>query len=248
MHDALQVSWPGLSAIHLRAGLNTGQQLILLEGEGDEQPELELDLPASVALLARRGVQPLIGQPWIEEEVAGRRYRISARSFFHTNTAAAEAMQQVVLDYAQAGPLDTVVDAYCGAGFLTLPLAELAGKVIGIDSSPDALEDLAVNAGDMDNVEAHEGAVEEVAPALLNQGQSVAILVLDPPRAGAGPGALSSLLALAPRRVVYVSADPAALARDAVHLAAAGYRLVEVQPVDLSPQTFQVQSVGLFTA
>jgi 23S rRNA (uracil1939-C5)-methyltransferase len=118
--------------------------------------------------------------------------------------------------------------------------------VIGVESSPSACEDFQFNAGDQPNISLHEGAVEEVLPALRSEGLRTDIVVLDPPRAGAGPEVIRELAALEPRRIVYVSCDPATLARDAVHLTAAGYRLVEAQPVDLFPQTFHVETVALW--
>jgi 23S rRNA (uracil1939-C5)-methyltransferase len=125
-------------------------------------------------------------------------------------------------------------------------LADLAGQATGIESSPSACEDFAFNAGDRESVALHEGAVEQVLPALRELGQRADLIVLDPPRAGTGPEVLRELAALGPRRMVYVSCDPATLARDAVHLATAGYRLIEVQPVDLFPQTYHVETVALW--
>ena len=176
----------------------------------------------------------------------GRRYRVSAESFFQVNTVGAAALVEIVTAYADPQPGDVLLDAYCGAGLFALALAELAGEVIGVESSPSACEDFEFNAGEQTNISLHEGAVEQVLPALRSEGQRVDIVVLDPPRAGAGPEVIRELAALGPRRMVYVSCDPATLARDAVYLAAAGYRLVEAQPVDLFPQTFHVETVALW--
>jgi 23S rRNA (uracil1939-C5)-methyltransferase len=246
LHAALDVAWPELTGVSLRAGINTGQALILFETAGEDTPELELDVPAACALLTPRGVKPLIGEPWFEEEVAGWRYRISAESFFQVNTAGAEALVAVVSEYAQLRSADVLLDAYCGVGLFTLALADAAAEVIGIESSPSACEDFAWNAGALPNVSLHEGAVEEVLPALRSQSQAADVVIVDPPRAGAGPEVIRELTALGPRRVVYVSCDPATLARDAVHLAAAGYRLLDAQPVDLFPQTYHVETVTVW--
>ena len=197
-------------------------------------------------MLTRRGLTPLIGEPWVFIEVLGRRYRVSAESFFQVNTVGAAALVEIVTAYADPQPGDVLLDAYCGAGLFALALAELAGEVIGVESSPSACEDFEFNAGEQTNISLHEGAVEQVLPALRSEGQRVDIVVLDPPRAGAGPEVIRELAALGPRRMVYVSCDPATLARDAVHLAAAGYHLVEAQPVDLFPQTFHVETVALW--
>jgi 23S rRNA (uracil1939-C5)-methyltransferase len=246
LHTALDVAWPELTGVSLRTGVNTSQALILFETTGDDAPELEINLPAACALLTPHGVKPLIGEPWIVEEVAGRRYRVSAESFFQVNTAAAEALVAVVTQYAQLRPNDVLLDAYCGVGLFALSLAGLAAEVIGIESSPSACEDFAFNAGDAANVTLHEGAVEEVLLVLRSQRQHVDVVVMDPPRAGAGPEVIRELAALGPRRIVYVSCDPATLARDAVDLASVGYRLIEAQPVDLFPQTYHVETVALW--
>ena len=246
LHAALDVAAAGLTGVSLRVGVNTGQALILLETAGEEAPELEINLPAACALRTPRGIQPLIGQPWIEEEVAGRRYRVSAESFFQVNTAGAEALVEVVRGYVAPRPGDVLLDAYCGVGLFTLALAGVVAEAIGIEAAPSACEDFACNAGEQMNVVLHEGAVEEVLPVLLAQGQRADLVVLDPPRAGAGREVIRGLAGLGPRRIVYVSCDPATLARDSVHLAAAGYRLVEAQPVDLFPQTYHVETVALW--
>lgn len=246
LHAALDAAEAGVTGVSLRAGINTGEALLLLETAGDEQPELEINLPAAVALRTSGGIQPLIGEPWVYEEVLGRRYRVSAESFFHLNTVGAAALVELVMAYADLQPDDAVLDLYCGVGLFTLALAEHAGAVIGVESSPAACEDFAINAGDRMNVALHEGNVEHVLPALRVEGLRCDVVVMDPPRAGAGAEVIREIAACAPRRIVYVSADPASLARDAVHLAAAGYRLVEAQPVDLCPQTYYVETVGVW--
>ena len=237
---------PTLRGVRLRAGLNTGQALVLLESAGEAVPELVVEQEVACALLTPRGVQPLIGQPWIEEEVAGQRYRVSATSFFQVNTAGAAALVDTVDAYLDAEAGDTLLDAYCGVGLFTVPLAGRVREVIGIESSPSAMEDLAYNARDLGNVTLHEGPVEEVLPALVAQEQHVDLAVIDPPRAGAGPAVLGDLARLGPRRIIYVSCDPATLARDTVTLAGAGYDLREAQPIDLFPQTYHIETVAWF--
>lgn len=246
LHGALELADFPLQEISLRAGINTGETLILLTGSTEELPELELNMPASVALRVPRGLQALVGHPWLTEEVLARGYRVSAESFFQVNTVGAAALVELVTAYADVRPGNVLLDAYCGVGLFSLPLADGAGKVIGIEEAPSACEDFAINAGERDNVELHEGPVEAVLPALRAQGQAVDIVVIDPPRAGAGPQVIADLAVLGPRRIVYVSCDPATLARDAVHLARAGFHLVEAQPVDLFPQTFHVETIALW--
>jgi 23S rRNA (uracil1939-C5)-methyltransferase len=138
-----------------------------------------------------------------------------------------------------------VLDAYCGVGLFTTHLAERAGLVLGIESAPAAVADLLENTADLDNVEVIEGPVEAVLPD-LDPDDPLDAAVVDPPRSGLDRFALDALVSLAPARLVYVSCDPATLARDAKRLVRAGYRLVEVQPVDMFPQTYHVESVALF--
>jgi tRNA/tmRNA/rRNA uracil-C5-methylase (TrmA/RlmC/RlmD family) len=250
LHGALQVDYPELTGIRIRASENTDDALVLFqmtaEADGAAAPEIEIDLPAAVALRGERGIQPLIGEPFIAEDVNGVVYQISPLSYFPPNTAGAAALVDVVLSYAGAQPGDAILDLYCGVGLFSVPLANTGASVTGVDSNPAACEDFAFNAGQLANVELHEGAVEEVLPPLLAAGQRVDVVVLDPPHTGAGPDVLRMLTDLGPRRVIYVADDPATLARDAVHLVNLGFRLVEAQPIDLQPQTFHVETVALW--
>ncbi len=191
-------------------------------------------------------MQPLIGEPYITEEVRGLTYRVSPLTYFPPNTAGAAALVDAVLSYADVQPGQVVLDAYCGAGLFSMPLADAGGVVIGVESNAAACEDFAANAGARENLTLHEGAVEEVLPALLAEGQRADVVVLDPPRTGVGPDVLRMLADFAPSRLIYVAGDPAGLARDAVHLAGLGYRLAEAQPIDLQPQTFRVDTVALW--
>ena len=245
LHAALDVDFPELTGIRIRAAEANDDALVLFETAA-KAPEIEIDLPAAVAIRGERGIQPLIGEPVIAEEVNGTPLRISPLSYFPPNTAGAAALVDVVLAYAGVQPGQAVLDAYCSVGLFSIPLADAGARVIGVESNAAACEDFAANAGDRENIELHEGAVEEVLPALAADGQRVDVFVLDPPRAGAGPDVLRMAADLSPSRLVYVASDPASLARDAVHLAALGYRLVEAQPVDLQPQTFRIETVALW--
>ena len=246
LHNALDVTWPELQGVSLRAGVNSDDALIVLEARGAEGPEMEIDLPASVVLVTERKVETMIGDPWITEFVAGRSYRVSSSSFFQVNTVGANALVDLVVDYADLRPTDVVLDAFCGVGLFALALADDALEVIGIESSPSACEDFAWNARGLPHVTLHEGAVDAVLPVLNELGQRVNVAVLDPPRSGAGQIVIKALAALRPRRIIYVSCDPATLARDSVYLNEAGYRLIEATPVDMFPQTPHVETVALW--
>jgi 23S rRNA (uracil1939-C5)-methyltransferase len=124
-------------------------------------------------------------------------------------------------------------------------LSAAAERVVGIEANPDVVSDAAVNLEDTDNVELYQGAVEEILPVLVDVPFDV--VVLDPPRGGVEPEVIDDLLEIRASRIVYVSCDPATFARDARRLAAGGYRLAEVTPVDMFPQTYHIETVSLLT-
>jgi 23S rRNA (uracil1939-C5)-methyltransferase len=246
LYATLDLDMEGLHRLGLRVGTATGDQMLIFEVAQDLPPSLEIDLPVSCVLLLSDGQHAnLIGHNHITETVANHTYRISAPSFFQINTSQAEQLVRLVLECLDLRGDETVLDAYCGVGLFTVPLAERAGLVVGIELAPSAIADMMENTADLDNVDIIEGPVEAVLPDL---DLSLDAAVVDPPRAGVDRFALDALIASHPARVVYVSCDPATLARDAKRLARAGYRLVEVQPVDMFPQTYHVESVALFVA
>jgi 23S rRNA (uracil1939-C5)-methyltransferase len=245
LYATLDLELEGLLRLSLRAGTQTGDRMLVFEMNDDLPPSLESDLPVSCVLLLSDGQHVnLIGSNHIAEVVAGRAYRISAPSFFQVNTPQAEQLVQLVTGYLDLKGSEVVLDAYCGVGLFTARLAERVGLVVGIELAPAAVEDLLENTAEFDNVDVIEGPVEAVLPDL---DMAFDAAVVDPPRAGLDRLALDALVEHRPARLAYVSCDPATLARDAGRLTAAGYRLVEVQPVDLFPQTYHVESVALFT-
>ncbi len=244
LYDALDLELPDLTALTLRAGTATGDRMLILETAEDEAPELEIDLPLSCILLTSDGVPvTLIGEGYLTERVAGYTYRVSAPSFFQANTAQAERLVSLVLDYLAPESHEVVLDGYCGVGLFTLPLAQRAGLVVAVEADPYAVDDLLTNAADLENVEVVEGPMEAV---LVDRAGALDAAVVDPPRTGLSPEALEGLIAAHPARLVYVSCDPATLARDARRLTAAGYRLEAVQPVDMFPQTYHIETVSLW--
>ncbi len=246
LYAALDLDLEGLIRLSLRAGTATGDAMLIFEMADDLPPALEIDLPVSCVLLLSDGMHVnLIGSNHITEIVAGRTYRISAPSFFQVNTTQTGQLVRLVTEYLDLRGDETVLDAYCGVGLFTAHLAERAGLVVGVELAPTAVADLLENTAEFDNVEVIEGPVEVVLPDLDVPLDGA---VVDPPRAGVDRFALDALVARRPARVVYVSCDPATLARDAKRLVRAGYRLVEVQPVDMFPQTYHIESVALFVS
>jgi 23S rRNA (uracil1939-C5)-methyltransferase len=243
LYDALDIELPGLRRLSLRAGVNTGERMIILEMAEDQLPEIEVDLPISFVLLLSDGTPvTLVGSSHIHERLAGRTYRVSSPSFFQVNTQQAETLVAAVCTYLNTTVKDAVLDAYCGVGTFALQLAKTAGQVVGIESSAAALADAVENAKGVDNVRFVCGPV---ADHLSTLDLKAPLAVLDPPREGVGPEVVAALARLAVQRIVYVSCDPATLARDVKGMLVAGYALREVQPVDLFPQTYHIESVAL---
>ncbi|NLG27917.1 MAG: 23S rRNA (uracil(1939)-C(5))-methyltransferase RlmD, partial [Chloroflexi bacterium] len=252
LHSLLDELWAALDLeadapprIVLRAGIATGEQMIILEGDDNAVPELEVDLPVSCLYQAADGTLSLLaGDDHYHERLAERDYRVSAPSFFQVNTSQAERMLAVVRGYASLQPGQAVLDAYCGVRALGLSLLQPGVRLVGIESSPWAIDDAAANAREDEDVTLYEGNVEDILPEL---DERYDVVVLDPPRAGCAPQALDAIVRAQPQRIVYVSCDPATLARDVARLSAGGYRLVEAQPVDMFPQTYHVETVALMS-
>jgi 23S rRNA (uracil1939-C5)-methyltransferase len=244
MYGQLDLDWPELTRLSLRAGIHTGERLCVFEAYDDEIPELEVDVPMSCVFRQRDGTDlTLIGSGAYHEILNGQRFRVSAASFFQVNTAQAETMLDVVQTYLDPRPHDTLLDLYSGVGTIGLSMAEHVGQVIGVEEHPAAVLDADHNAGTRSNVDWIQGPVEEILPQLE---AVVSKVVLDPPRSGCKSEVMQALLRLAPERIVYVSCDPTTLARDGVLLSKGGYQLAEVQPIDMFPQTYHVETVSLW--
>jgi len=244
---ALDVDWPQLRQLTLRCGSATGDLMAVFELDHYEDFDIEVDFPVScVVRLADGESVVLMGSSHLVEQVAGRDYRVSASSFFQVNTAGAEVLVDLVQGYLAPVGGETLVDLYCGVGLFGLALAGRVGRVIGVEADRSAADDFRYNAQGLPNVQWIAEAAEVALPRIegpLHEG----LVVLDPPRAGAGAPVIAEIARLEPQRIAYVACDPATLARDARQLVEAGYRLAEVQPVDLFPQTYHVESVALFT-
>jgi 23S rRNA (uracil1939-C5)-methyltransferase len=246
LFEELDIEIEELEGLSLRAGVNTGQQMVIFETTDDEPFGLTVDRPVSCVLMLSDGTPvTLVGRDHLFERVAGHDYRVSAGSFFQMNTAGAEALVNTVTAYLSPRSHETLLDLYCGVGLFSLALAGRVDRVIAIEAHPGAVADARFNAeaAGLDNVRVVAG---DVAAALATLDEPVQAVIADPPRSGCGSAVMGRLTSLQPERLVYVACDPATLARDAKIFATAGYRLVEVQPLDLFPQTYHVESVGLF--
>ena len=187
----------------------------------------------------------LWGRDYITDELCGLRFRLSPRSFYQVNRRQAEILYGVAAELASPGPEDTVLDLYCGTGTIGLTMAGKAGQVIGVESVAEAVEDAERNAEDngVGNARFLCADAGEAAERLRTEGIRPSIVILDPPRKGCAPAVIETIAAMSPGRVVYVSCDPATLARDLKRFEERGYRTEKVQPVDMFPRTPHVECV-----
>ena len=190
-------------------------------------------------------IRVLWGKAAMEDALCGLRFSVSPLSFFQVNPQQTERLYDLALEYAGLTGAETVVDAYCGAGTISLLLAQKAKKVIGIEIVPEAIQNANENAArnGIANAEFHVGATEELLPKLVENGLRPDVIVLDPPRKGCDPAVLQAIIAAAPKRVVYVSCGAPTLARDAKLLTEGGYAAERVQCVDMFCWTGAVETV-----
>ncbi|WP_240344268.1 23S rRNA (uracil(1939)-C(5))-methyltransferase RlmD [Paenibacillus sp. SYP-B3998] len=189
----------------------------------------------------------LWGSEVIYDYIGDVKFAISARSFFQVNPVQTEVLYGKALEYAALTGGETVVDAYCGIGTISLFLAQKAGQVYGVEIVEEAIADARKNAdlNGMTNVHFEAGPAEDVLPEWTRQGVRPDVVVVDPPRKGCDPALLATILELRPQRVVYVSCSASTLARDLRALVDGGYGVAEVTPVDMFPHTVHIESVVL---
>ena len=189
------------------------------------------------------------GRDFLEEELCGMTFRLSVPSFFQINRAQTERLYQKALELAGLTGTETVLDLYCGIGTISLALARRAGQVIGAEIVPEAVADAQANArrNGGPNVRFLCGDAGQAAFQLAQEGIRPQVICVDPPRKGLAPEVPEVLASMAPERIVYVSCDPATLARDVKRFAALGYQTVSAQAVDLFPRTQHVETVVLLS-
>jgi 23S rRNA (uracil1939-C5)-methyltransferase len=189
----------------------------------------------------------LWGNEVIYDYIGDVKFAISALSFYQINPDQTKVLYEKALEYADLNGEDTVIDAYCGIGTISLFLAQKARKVFGVEIVPEAIEDAKRNAelNGITNAEFAVGEAETVIPKWYKEGNAADVLVVDPPRKGCDEALLQTIIEMKPKKVVYVSCNPATLARDLRILEDGGYKTVEVQPVDMFPQTTHVETVAL---
>lgn len=221
--EALRAAEPGLKGIVL--GINERKTNVIL---GDSY-------------------RTLWGQDFLMDTLRGLTFKLSVPSFYQVNAPQAEVLYGLALDFAGLTGSETVLDLYCGIGAITLCLAQQAGRVIGAEIVPQAIADAKDNArrNGIDNAEFFCGDADQIAARLASQGVRPQVVTVDPPRKGLAEGVVTSIVRMAPPRVVYVSCDPATLARDVKRFSEQGYELQRAVAVDLFPRTPHVESVVL---
>lgn len=256
-----------LRHIYLRQAQMTGEVMACAVVNGSEIPAPELlagellrEMPGIKSLIlnqntARTNVvlgpkcKTLWGEDGIVDELCGLRFFLSPLSFYQVNRAQAERLYQKAAEYAALTGAETLLDLYCGTGTIGLTMAGKAKQVIGVEVVPEAVEDARRNAArnGITNARFLCGDAAMAARQLAGEGVQPDVIVIDPPRKGCDEQLIGTIAELAPRRVVYVSCDPATLARDLKQFAELGYETREATPVDLFPRTGHVECVVLLS-
>ena len=252
----------------LRKAFATGELMVCLVINGKSFPDISglsdrlFEIPGMTSLtlnVNRRNTNvilgeeiiPVRGQTFITDRIGDISYQISPLSFYQVNPVQTEKLYRTALAYAGLTGEETVWELYCGIGTISLFLARNARRVCGVEIVPQAVEDARRNAAlnGITNVEFYLGKAEEVLPQKYEKdGIQADVMVVDPPRKGCDAACLDTMLRMKPQRIVYVSCDPATLARDLKILCADGaYELQKVQPVDMFPQTAGVENVALLS-
>ena len=249
----------------IRYGFATKEIMVCVVINGDRLPKAEIlaerlaDIAGMTSISINKNkqktnvilgkeVEVIWGRPYIEDVLDGVRYQLSPLSFYQVNPVQTKVLYEKALQYAGLHGTETVWDLYCGIGTISLFLARQAGKVYGVEIVPQAIEDARRNAAlnGMENVEFMVGKAEEILPEKYEkEGVSADVIVVDPPRKGCDPELIHTMLQIRPKRIVYVSCDPATLARDLKLLCAGGYKLQKVQPVDQFPHSVHIENVCL---
>ncbi len=231
----------GMSQFVLRAGTNTGDTLMIITGD---IPDHAHEWGVPLAQQEGKTVTAITDSARITEDINGTRFRISGNAFFQNNSHGAVALVDLVRAALEPEPTDTVLDAYAGVGLFGASLAADVGRVIAVESNRIAATDLQRNlkAAGVDH-RVIRGKMESVAGHLDEYAD---LAIADPPRIGLGDAGIAAVTSTSPRRLAYVSCDPASLARDTALLAGYGYQLTGVTPVDMFPQTYHIEAVATF--
>ncbi len=233
----------GISHLGLRLGIE-GDVLVTLESQQPFGGEFDIqDLPVSVVHISPGYEEVLAGSEFVQMQVKDRRFRVSATSFFQVNTPLAEQLIDLI-ESVLPDQIDQVLELYAGVGLFSAFLASRTDKLISIESSESATEDFVHNLDEFDNVDLYHGPVEDILPALSLQPD---IVLADPPRTGLHKNVIGIIATMQPQLFIYISCDPATLARDSKLLNEAGFRPQKFVPLDFFPQTYHFETLSLWT-
>ena len=253
-----------LRHIMIRKGIETGEVMVVLVTNGKTLPYKE----EFIAIITKKikGIVSVIqninsektnvilgaqcvtlwGKDTITDYIGEFKFEVSPLSFFQVNSIQTKVLYSKALEYANLSGGEVVLDAYCGTGTISLFLSQMAKKVYGVEIIPEAIENAKINAkeNNVSNTEFIVGEAEKIIPELLHQGVIADVVVVDPPRKGCDKTLLEAISNMKPKTIVYVSCDPGTLARDLGILDELGYKTLEIQPVDMFPQTAHVECVA----
>ncbi|GGO38480.1 class I SAM-dependent RNA methyltransferase [Streptomyces lasiicapitis] len=244
-----QRDWSGMESVEAIAATGSqDRQVILTPRPGARLPLVELDKPVSVLRVEEKdgGVHRVHGRPFVRERADGRTYRVGNGGFWQVHPKSADTLVTAVMQGLLPRKGETALDLYCGVGLFAGAIADRVGDegaVLGIESGKRSVEDARHNLASFDRVRIEQGKVESVLPRTGIT--EVDLIVLDPPRAGAGKSTVRHLASLGARRIAYVACDPAALARDLGYFREGGYRVRMLRAFDLFPMTHHVECVAI---
>lgn len=250
--ESLDLLWPEVDIeslepvqqVSLRCG-SVGSAMVVLHASGKPDIEALVERPVSMVWNSDQGAFVLAGDDHLVFDIDGRSFRVSAKSFFQINTHMVAKLVSLAMEKLAPAADEHILDLYAGVGLFSRFLAEKNVVLLGIEESPAACADFIVNLDGFEAVELWATSVEEGLRDVELQPDAI---LLDPPRAGVSNQAFDELMRLAPDRILYVSCDPATLARDGKKLDAAGYKLRSITPFDIFPQTYHIETVSLWSA
>lgn len=243
LYQQLDLELKDIKRVKLQIG-SDGERMVILSLMQDDAPELETDLPASInVILPDNEPMNLIGDSHSRYTINERTLRVTAGSSFRANVSQLPNLITTVEALLDLRGGETLLDLYAGVGVFSAFLAPKVSLVTLVESYPPAVTDADENVQDFENVDVIEGSVEDALAALE---ETADVVIADPPGRGLSKEAIDGLVATQARRLVYVSDDPATLARDAKRLIQQGYRLTAAQPLDSAPQTFYFDTISLF--
>lgn len=241
--------WPQMATVEAIAATGShDRQVILTPREGGRLPLVELDKPVSVLRVDERdgGVHRVHGRGFVRERADDRTYRVGSGGFWQVHPQAADTLVRAVMQGLLPRKNDTALDLYCGVGLFAGAIGQRIGEkgaVLGIESGKRAVEDARHNLKDLERVRIEHGKVDQILPRTGIT--ECDLIVLDPPRAGAGKATVKQLVGLGARKIAYVACDPAALARDLAYFAEGGYKVRTLRAFDLFPMTHHVECVAI---